>query len=251
MGALVKGKSLVAAIAVISLLVAVAVACGGGGDNDEALQSTLVPSSGATGTPAATPTAIPSALEEQLKSMVLHVSDMPAGFSEVQESFSTNEEVAGEGEDAADTLAQLTQWGRIMGHGVVFSSESSDQGGVLLVDATVSLYQSDSGASASFADAVNTARTTDWAATAGEATNVTVEEIPPLDVADEMLWLRLNGTATIGDPPAEQPFIQDVVILRVGRVRGSVSVVSSAADVAPAVEKMVRTQAANMAAGIE
>ena len=251
MGALVKGKSLVAAIAVISLLVAVVVACGGGGDNDEALQSTLVPSSGATGTPAATPTAIPSALEEQLRSMVLHVSDMPAGFSEVQESFSTNEEVAGEGEDAADTLAQLTQWGRIMGHGVVFSSESSDQGGVLLVDATVSLYQSDSGASASFADAVNTARTTDWSSTAGEATNVTVEEIPSLDVADEMLWLRLNGTATIGDPPAEQPFIQDIVLLRVGRVRGSVSIVSSAADVAPAVENMVRTQAANMAAGVE
>jgi len=259
MGALVRGRFLVAAMVVIALLAAVAVACGGGGDDEEAIQSTLVPSPGATsapagtpaGTPAPTPTAIPAALEEQLRGMVLHLSDMPAGFSQVQESFSTNEEVAGAGEDAEEVLARLTEWGRVMGHGVVFSSESSDEGGVLLVDTTVSLYESDSGASASFADAVNTARTTDWAATAGEAIDVSVEEIPPLDIADEMLWLRLSGTATIGEPATEQPFVQDVVLLRVGRVRGSVSIVSAAIDVAVLVENMIRAQAANMTAGDE
>jgi hypothetical protein len=244
---------LVGAVTVIALLAAVAVACGGG--DEEAIQSTVVPSPGAAGTPAgtpaATPTAIPSALEEQLRGMVLHLSDMPAGFSQAEESFSTNEQVAGAGEDAAAVLAQLTEWGRVMGHGVVFSSESSAEGGVLLVDTTVSLYESDSGASASFADAVNTARTTDWAATAGEATDVSVEEMPPLDIADEMLWLRLTGTAMIGDPATEQPFVQDVVLLRAGRVRGSVSIVSAAADVAVLVENIVRTQAANMAAGVE
>jgi hypothetical protein len=254
MGALMRGKLLVGAAA-IALLTMVGVACGGGGGNEEASQSTLVPGAAVTGTPAgtpaATPTPIPAALEEQLRSMVLHLSDMPTGFSQVQESFSTNEEVAGAGEDAAEVLAQLTEWGRVMGHGVVFSSESSTEGGVLLVDTTVSLYESDSGASASFADAVNTARTTDWAATAGEAINVSVEEIPPLDIADEMLWLRLTGSAMIGDPATEQPFTQDVVLLRVGRVRGSVSVVSDATDVALLVENMVRTQAVNMAAGLE
>jgi len=255
MSALRRGWPLVGAVTVIALLAAVAVACGGGGDDEEAIQSTLVPSPGAAGTPAGTPaptaSPIPTALEEQLRSMVLHLSDVPAGFSQADESFSTNEEVAGAGDDAAQVLAQLTEWGRIMGHGVVFSSESSDQGGVLMVDATVSLYESDSGASASFADAVSTARATDWAATAGEATDVSVEEIPPLDVADEMLWLRLSGTATIGDPPAEQPFIQDIVLLRVGRARGSVSMVSAVTDVALVVENMVRTQAANMAAGLD
>jgi len=254
MSALRRGRPLVGAVAVIALLAALAVACGGG-DDEEAVQSTLVPAASATGTPAGTPaaspTAIPAALEEQLRGMVLHVADLPAGFSQVQEGFSTNEEVAGEGTDAAQALAQLTEWGRIMGHGVVFSSDPSAEGGVLLVDTTVSLYESDSGASASFADAVNTARSTDWAATAGEATDIKVEEIPPLDIADEMLWLRLSGRATIGDPPTEQPFTQDVVLLRVGRVRGSVSIVAAVSDVGLLVENMVRTQAANMAAGLE
>lgn len=257
MGALMSARLFVGAMAVLALLAA-AVACGGG-DDEEAVQSTLVPSPGAAGTPGGTPAGtpaptespIPTALEEQLRSMVLHLSEMPAGFSQVEESFSTNEEVANTGDDAAEVLAQLTEWGRVMGHGVVFSSESSDEGGILLVDTTVSLYESDSGASASFADAVNTARTTDWAATAGEAIDVGVEEIPPLDIADEMLWLRLSGTAMIGEPAAEQPFIQDVVLLRVGPVRGSVSVVSAVTDVAPVVEDMIRTQADNMAAGVE
>ena len=119
------------------------------------------------------------------------------------------------------------------------------------MDSTVSLYQNDSGAAASFADAVVTARATDWQASVGEATDLRVEEVPPLDVADEMLWLRVTGTALVGDPAAEQPFVQDVVLFRVGRVRGSVSILTGAADVALLVESMVRTQADNMAAGLQ
>ena len=248
MGAIMRGRLLAGVLVVSALLAALAVACGGGGDDGEA---TVVPSPGTTGTPAATPTAIPSALEEQLGGMVVQLSDLPAGFSVAEESFSTNEEVAGEGEDAAEVLAKLTEWRRILGHGVVYSSEASDASGVLLVDSTVSLYESDSGAVASFADAVTTARATDWAGSAGETTDVQVEEISPLDVGDEMLWMRITGTAVFGDPAAEQPFVQDVVLLRVGRVRGSVSIVSAAADVALLVEGMVHTQAANMAAGLQ
>ena len=258
MGALMRRRFLVTATAVIALLAAVGVACGGG-DGEEAAQSpaaptagaTATPAAGGTGTPAASATAIPEDVQEQLKSMVLQLGDVPAGFSRADESFSSNEDIAGAGDDAAEVLAKLTEWGRIAGHGVVFSPESSDQGGVLIVDSTVSLYENDTGASASFTDAVNTARTTDWAASAGEASDVSVEEIPALDIADEMFWLRLSGTAMIGDPATEQPFIQDVVLLRVGRVRGSVSIVSSATDVALAVENMIRTQAANMEAGLE
>jgi len=232
-------------------LAAVAAACGGGG-KDEA---TPTSSPGATGTPAgtavATPTATPSAVEQQLNGMVLQLSDLPAGFTQAQESFSTNQDVAGDGDNAAETLAQLTEWGRILGHGVVFSAEASSESGVFLVDSTVSLYQSDGGAAASFADAVTTARATDWQATVGEASDVRVEEIPALDVADEMLWLRISGTATVGDPPSDKPFMQDVVLMRVGRVRGSVSILTSAADVALLVENTVRAQAANMAAGLQ
>ena len=247
MGTMMRGNPLLCAAALIALLTAVAVACGGGGVEEP----TVAPSPGATGVPTGAPTATPSAVEEQLRGMVLQPSDLPAGFSLAQESFSTNEEVAGDGEDAAEVLARLTEWGRILGHGVVFSSEASSENSVFLVDSTVSLYESDSGAAASFADAVNTARATDWQASVGEATDLRVEEVPSLDVADEMLWLRITGTALVGDPPAEQPFVQDVVLLRVGRVRGSVSILTGAADVALLVESMVRTQADNMAAGLQ
>jgi hypothetical protein len=248
MGTIVRGKLSVAAVTVAALLAAVAVACGGGGDDEEAVQSTLVPSPGATGAPTATP----SAVEKQLRGMVLQLSDVPGGFSQAQESFSTNEEVAGAGDDAVEVLAQLTEWGRVLGHGVVYSADDTEATGALLVDSTVSLYQSDVGAASSFADAVTTARTTDWSATVGaEATDVQVEEVPSLDVGDEMLWMRITGTAVIGDPAEEQPFIQDVVLFRVGPVRGSVSTVSASADAGLLVEGLVRTQIANMAAGLQ
>jgi hypothetical protein len=233
------------------VVLAVTIACGGG-DGEEAIQSTIPPGSVATGTPAGTAVATPTAsspVDGQLRGMVLQLSDVPPGFSQASESFSTNEEVAGAGSDSAETLARLLEWGRIRGHGVVYSSENSDEAGVLLVDSTVSLYQNETGAGASFADAVETARATDWASVVAEATDVQVEELPALDVSDEMLWMRITGKAVIGDPAAEQAFIQDVVLMRVGRVRGSVSAISAAADAATLVEGMVRAQAEHMAAG--
>jgi hypothetical protein len=253
MGAMTRGRLLIGALAVGALLATLAVACGGG-DDEEAIQSTIVPGPGVTGTaaglPAGTPTPASSAVDEQLQAMVLQPSDVPAGFTLASDSFSTNEDVAGRGEDAAEVLAQLTEWGRIRGHGVVFSSEASDEAGVLLVDSTVSIYETDSGAGASFADAVDTARATDWQATIGpDATDVSVEEISPLDVADEMLWLRMTGTAIIGNPAEQQPFIQDVILMRVGRVRGSVSTVAAVADAALLVEDMVRAQVDHMEEG--
>jgi hypothetical protein len=234
------------------VVLAVVIACGGGGDGEEPIQSTIPPGSGATGTPSGTAAATPTAsspVDGQLRGMVLQPSDLPPGLSQASESFSTNEEVAGAGGDATETLARLLEWGRIRGHGVVYSSENSDEAGVLLVDSTVSLYQNDTGASASFADAVETARATDWASVVAEATDVQVEELPALDVGDEMLWMRITGKAVIGDPAAEQSFIQDVVLMRVGRVRGSISTISASADAAPLVEGMVRAQAEHMAAG--
>jgi hypothetical protein len=252
MGTMTRQRLLMGALALLALLATMAVACGGGGD-EEALQSTIPPGSGATSTPAitaiATPSGTPSAVDEQLRGMVLQLSDLPAGFSQTQESFSTNEDVASAGDNVVDALAKLTEWGRIRGHGVMFNSDASDEAGVLMVDSTVSLYEGDSGASASFADAVGTARATDWQAAIGEAADVKAEEIPPLDVADEMYWLRVSGTASIGSPPTDQVFIQDVVLMRVGRVRGSVSTISAAADTTVLVEGMVRAQAAHMAEG--
>lgn len=232
-----RGRLVLGAALLIGLLMAV-VACG---DGDE--EGAASPSPGATATP--------SAAEQQLQGMVLQLGDLPLGFSLTHESFSTNGDVAGGSADPQAELAQLTRWGRILGRAVAYApGASSDASGVVSVDSAASLYQTDSGAAQSFADAVSTARATDWQANTGEVQNVQVEEIPPLDVADEMLWLRMSGTATIGDPPSEQIFVQDIVLMRVGRARGSLTIVSSGTSAAEAVESMVRAQAANMAAGL-
>jgi len=239
---------LLAGTALLSVVLA-AVACGGGGGEEGAVS----PTPGATGTPSPGATATPSAVEEQLKRMVLQPGDLPAGFSMEEGSFSTNEQVASGGADPQAELASLTEWGRILGHNVVFSPDSTvtNEAGVLIVESTVSLYESDSGAAASFADAVKTARAVDWQANITGAKDLRVEEVPPLDVADEMLWLRISGTALIGEEATEQAFVEDMVVLRVGRVRGSVAMASAGGSAAAQLaESLVRSQAADMAAGV-
>jgi hypothetical protein len=242
---MVKRFGLLAGTALLSVvLAAVAVACGGGGDEGAAS-----PSPGATGTPSATP----SAVEEQLKSMVLQPSDLPAGYTMEEGLFSTNEDVASGADDPQAQLANLTQWGRILGHNVTFSPnpDASNPAGVMVVDSTVSLYESDSGATASFADAVNTAHTVDWQASVPGAKDLQVEEIPPLDVADEMLWLRISGTGLIGGAGTEQAFVEDMVLMRVGRARASVAMASTGGSAAAdLVESLVRSQVANISAGL-
>lgn len=230
------------------VLAAVAVACGGGGDEGTVSPSpggTVLPSPGATGTP--------SAIEEQLKRMVLQLSDLPAGFSTEEGTFSTNEEVASAAADPQAELATLTEWGRISGHNAIFSPDpnATNEAGVFIVESTVSLYENDSGAAASFADAVDTARTTDWPATITQASGLKVEELPSLDVADEMLWFRISGTAAIGEAGAEQAFVEDMALLRVGRGRGSVAMASAGGSAAnQLMESLIRIQAANIEAGL-
>ncbi len=235
-----QGGALAGIVLLSALLVAV-VACGGGDQG------------GAT-TPGPSATATPSATEALLKGMVVQLSDLPAGFSQQDDSFSTNQEVAdASGSSAEAELAKLTQWGRILGHSVSFAAggTATPESGVLMVESNVSVYQSDTGAAASYADALNTARTTDWKASMQGATDVQVEEVPPLDVADEMLWLRINIKAAIGESATEQSFVQDFVILRLGRVRGNLSVgYQGGSNAAQFVESLIRKQAANMAAGL-
>ena len=140
MGALMRGRLLVGAVAVIALLAAVAVACGGGGDGEEAIQSTLVPEPRSRGTPAGTPA----------DAATPPLSRGPGGAAQGHGPPSQRRArwfQPGRRSPSAPTRRsparattptrswpRLTEWGRVLGHGVVFSSDDPEMTGVLLVD---------------------------------------------------------------------------------------------------------------------
>ena len=190
----------------VAFLLVTAMACGDGTDGE------------------VTPT--PPEVEEQLQRMVLQLEDLPSGVILAEERFATNEESAAGSEDREGRLAMLEEWGRILGYDVTYQAnpEVMEQVGLILVNSTASLYDSEEGASASFADAVQTARTTDWADLFGTAQGVEVEEVAAPGWVDEMLWLRITARAAVGEGTEEQEFANDIAIFRQGRARGSLMV---------------------------
>jgi hypothetical protein len=187
-------------------LLATVVACDGGGDEGEA-----------------TPSPVATEVEDQLQQMVLQLEDLPSGVVRAEEYFVTNAEAAAGSEDREGRLAKLEEWGRILGYDVTYQAnpEVMDQVGLILANSTASLYGSEEGARASFADAVQTANTTDWAALFGTAREVEAEEVDSPPLADEMLWLHITAKAEGGE---EETFANDVVILRQGPARASLMV---------------------------
>ena len=173
-----------------------------------------------------TPTPTDGEVEGQLRQMVLALEDLPSGVILAEERFVTNEESAAASADREERLAMLEEWGRILGYDVTYQAnpEVMEQVGLMLVNSTSSLYGSEEGASASFADAVQTANTTDWAALFGAAQGVEVEEVPSPEWADEMLWLRITAKAALGEQAEEETFANDIVIFRQGPARASLQV---------------------------
>jgi hypothetical protein len=171
-----------------------------------------------------TPT--PTEVEGQLRQMVLQLEDLPSGVIRVEESFVANEESAAASDDREGRLAMLEEWGRILGYDATYQAnpEVMEQAGLMLVNTTASLYSSEEGASASFADAVQTARTTDWAALFGAAQGVEVEEVTSPGWVDEMLWLRIRAKAEVGEEAEEETLANDVIIFRQGPARASLMV---------------------------
>jgi hypothetical protein len=117
----------------------------------------------------------------------------------------------------------LEEWGRNLGYDVTYQAnpEVMEQVGLILVNSTASLYGSEEGASASFADGVQTARTTDWASFFSGAQGVEVEEITNPGWVDEMLWLRITAKAALGEQAEEETFANDVVMFRQRSARAS------------------------------
>lgn len=232
-----RNLGILVGLALLAALFSLAAACDGD-DGDET-----------TPTPAATITATVapdlSAEEARLREMVLEQGDLPEGFGSGDVEFVTNEEASGGDPDPASRLVQLNEWGRILGIDVIFEPETdaARNSGIFLVNSTASIYQSEEGATASLADAVEVARATDWAALFGGVFDVQVEEMPGLGLADEVFWLRVTGKATL-EEGAEQTLANDFVLLRQGSARGTLivgSVVSPASS--QVIDEMARVQA--------
>ena len=191
--------------ALAAFLLVTVTACGGGEE---------------TGTPVA------AEVQDQLQRMVLALEDLPSGVIRAEEFFVTNEESAAGSEDREGRLAMLKEWGRILGYDVTYQAnpEVMEQVGLILVNSTASLYDSEEGARASFADAEQTARTTDWAALFGGAWGVEEEAMASPPLVDEMLWFRITARAEADEGTGEQEFANDIAIFRHGPARGSLMV---------------------------
>jgi hypothetical protein len=213
-------RLVVVGLTVLAALLAAGVACGGGGGESEA-----TPTSTATGVPASTATPVDTQVQQQLRQIVLPLEELPAGVTLAEEYFATNDESAAATSDPAGRLAKLEEWGRILGYEVTYQAnpEVISQTGLILINSNASLYGSDEGASASFAEAAETARTTDWPAQFGGAQDVQVAEVPSPPLADEMVWLRITIKAEAAGL-AEETFAQDVILFRQGPARGGLMV---------------------------
>lgn len=192
-----------AAISVLGVLAVLAVACGDGGESRP--------------------------LREQLKQMTLQPEDLPAGFVQVAEAFSTNEELARASGDAEEQMAKLQAWGRLLGYERVFEpGEGADTGSPIIgVENTISLYATAKGAEQSFAEAVQTARETDWALTHPGFENLQVQEIQVSGLADEALWLRITGLS------GQRRLFDDFVLSRQGNARSLLRAASVSDDTDP------------------
>lgn len=209
----------VALLAIAGVAAAVLiVACG---DDERGTISTAT----ATPTAATSPTASPSPEQQLLQQVVLRADDLPAGLVQVAATTSTNEDIAADSQSPDEEVARLESLGRLLGYEVNFvpGPESPPESNVFAVTSAASLYRTPDGASASFADAAQDARNSDWAAAYTDLTEMEVREVERPDLADEVVWIRITG---IQDGESGSLFIEDFVVLRRDRLRGFLRVVS-------------------------
>ena len=181
-----------------ALLVSVAIACGDGDDL--------------------------STERQLLEQMILKPEDIASGLERVTASFSTNQDVAEGTLDPVQELAKLEGFTRQLGYEVTYQSGFNAPADITIraINNTASLYRDAEGASASFADGVETARTTDWLASHSDLDEVEVQEIPLEGIADEAFWIRVSG---LQGEDGSTLLMDDFLLLRQDRVRSFLRVV--------------------------
>ena len=218
------------------LAVAIVAACGGDGDSE-----------------------VESSLEQALRQMVLHTEDLPQGFVQRDESFTTNENQASLSADPEARKDQLESWGRLLGYEVTYQRTGAAPEGsadgvapVQGINVSSSLYRTEEGAVEAFAvDVVKGAEERDWAADYAGLRGFQQEEIDASGLADEIVWLRVSGFQPVDSGP--DPLVtDDLIFFRVGRERGFLRVQTSSAEnedrqrIRPTVEQWLRALIENV-----
>lgn len=188
----------------IALIAAVALACDGGGD----------PS------PAESP-------RQLLERMVLQPQQVAVGLQQAESRFTTNETLAGASTEPDQELARLNELGRILGHAVFYTVTA--EGTIAGIQNTVTLFETTSGASESFATAAEEARQTDWASLFS-LDQLETEEIVREDLADEVVWIRNSGFQGEGSGPNPLLVVNDDILIRHGLTRGFLRIISTPPD---------------------
>ncbi len=191
------------------LAVAILAACGGDGDGGES----------------------ESSLEQTLRRMVLQAEELPQGFVQRDELFTTNEYQASLSADPEARKGQLENWGRLLGYEVTYQplgaafAVTPVQG----INVSSSLYRTEEGAGQSFADAVKEAEERDWGANYAGLRDFQQEEVDASGLADEIVWLRLSGFQPVDGGP--DPLVtDDLIFFRVGRETGFLRVLANSTE---------------------
>ncbi len=214
------------------LAVAILAACGGDGDGGESERSP----------------------GQALQRMVLREEQLPQGFVQTDELFTTNGYQASLSADPEARTAQLESWGRILGYEVTYQPAGAveEESPVQGINVSSSLYLTEEGAGdAFFIDVVKGAEERDWAADYAGLRGFQQEEVDASGLAEEIVWLRVSGFQPVDGGP-DPLVIDDFIFFRVGRERGFLRVQTSSIEsedrqlIRPTVEQWLRVLVLNV-----
>lgn len=170
-------------------------------------------------------------LGDALSRMVLQPDDLPAGFVQAEEKFTTNEELAADSADPEARLEMLESWGRLQGFDAAFRPSDATPVELPLqgINVSSSLYETEQGAGESFEDAVETAEETDWQANYSGLRKFKQQEVEADGLAEEIVWLRLSGFQPAASG-SDTLVTDDLIFFREGRERGFLRVLAGTTE---------------------
>ncbi|MCJ7510404.1 MAG: hypothetical protein MUP14_05920 [Dehalococcoidia bacterium] len=232
------------ALAFVVALTAVAVGCGGGGEEGSDV-----------------PTDRPT-LETTLRSIAPTLDDLPSGFAiqEPGEVYTDNEEAAATDPDGKQVaLDRYNEWGRLLGYRASYMTNDTMgafiNGGTATVTVVLSIFRTSEGAIAAmeWGREVATDTSRNMALTPG-VISMEAEPMSFTSIGDETLAARFTGKIRPQNMAAQVDvdFISHMVAIRRGRATAYIIVSAiSGAEPGPEVEALIRVLDANLVKALE